>query len=51
MKVDVGGKTRTINLNNQANLRASFDITDKVQADKSGFPNVKDVGAAAQDIL
>lgn len=51
MKVDVGGKIRTINLNNHANLRASFDITDKVQEDASGYPNKKDVSAAAQDIL
>jgi hypothetical protein len=51
MKIDVGGKTRTINLNNQANLRASFDVTEKVNEDKSGYPNKKDVSAAAQEIL
>ena len=51
MKIDVGGRNRTINLNNQANLRASFDITDKVNEDKSGYPSTKDISVAAQDIL
>jgi hypothetical protein len=51
MKVEVGGHTRTINLNNHANMRASFDISDRVDEDKSGYPHVKDVADAAQSIL
>jgi hypothetical protein len=51
MKIDVAGKIRTINLSNHSNLRSSFDITDKVALAATGYPNVKDIASAAQDVL
>ncbi len=51
LKVDMGGHTRTINLTNHSNLRATFDINDKVKIGSSGYPNQKDVSVAADDIL
>ena len=51
MKVELDGHTRTINLTNHSNLRATFDINDKVKLASSGYPNQKDVAAAADDIL
>lgn len=51
LKVEVGGRERTINLNNHANLRASFDVSDNVIEGKDGYPTPESVAAAAQTIL
>jgi hypothetical protein len=51
MKIEVGGKIRTVNMTNPANLRSSFDITDKVGIERSGHPKISDVRKEANDIL
>ncbi|SFS87464.1 hypothetical protein [Brevundimonas viscosa] len=45
MTVDVNGKLRTISLQNQRNVRSSFDITDDVKLASSGYPARADVDA------
>lgn len=51
MTVDIGGKLRTVSLQNQKNIRSSFDITDDISWNQSGYPNQKDVAAQALELM
>lgn len=51
MTVDIGGKIRTLSLQNKRNIRSSFDITNDVSIGSSGYPNQKDVQAQAIEIM
>lgn len=51
MTVDMGGKFRTVSLQNQKNMRSSFDITDDVSLNVSGYPNQKDVSEQAVELM
>lgn len=47
MTVDVGGKIRTLSLQNKRNMRSSFDITDDVGFDRDGMPLSGDINNQA----
>jgi hypothetical protein len=47
MTVDVGGKIRTLSLQNKRNMRSSFDISDDVNFDSDGMPLTDDINDQA----
>ena len=51
MTVDVGGKLRTLSLQNKRNMRSSFDITDDVGFDADGMPIFADIDAQAVNLI
>lgn len=51
MTVDIGGKLRTVSLQNHKNMRSSFDITDDISWNASGYPNQKDVSDQAISLM
>jgi len=51
LEVEVGGKSRIVNLNNHANLRCNFDITDDVVVGDDGYPTTASVAKAALSLF
>lgn len=51
LEVEVGGRPRIVNLNNHANLRCTFDISDDVKDGDDGYPTNSSVAKATLDII
>lgn len=51
LEVEVAGRTRIVNLNNHANLRCTFDITDQVKIGDDGYPEKTSVAKATAEIM
>jgi hypothetical protein len=51
MTVDVNGKIRTISLQNQKNMRSSFDITEDIKLASTGYPARSDVDVQVVELI
>lgn len=51
MEIVMGGRKRTINLDNPDSLRTDIDITKKIQTDEGGHPEFASIDSAAGELL
>lgn len=51
VKVDVDGRSRTMDLSNPEGIRAQYDVTAEIDLDDTGHPDFDSIDAAARDIL
>ncbi len=49
--VKVGGRDRTVDLGNPKRLRATFDVTDRVQIGRGGHPRFESISEVAHEIM